>query len=79
MTDETATLVGGENNRLNKKTLILADDVLIWRKHEVKEKLNWWNLIMNMDKSGYEDFKKLYTNITIKATDTVIKQRDQFV
>jgi hypothetical protein len=71
MTNETATLVGGENNRPNKKTWILADDVLIWRKDEVKEKLNQWNLIMkeymlkmNTDKSVYEDFKKLHTNIT---------------
>jgi hypothetical protein len=46
MTDETATLVGGENNRPIKKTLILAGNVLIWRKDEVKEKLNQWNLTM---------------------------------
>lgn len=48
MMDELVTSIKGEKRRLDMKTLILADEVLIWEKDKQKteEKLNQWNLII---------------------------------
>jgi hypothetical protein len=87
MTDETANKVRGGNGRLCMKTLISADDLLIWREDEKESEgililcnltIKQYVLKMNMEETTrFPSNKDINSRITVNKM--VVKQANKFI